>query len=149
LPVTLDPRGSSSGARGGELEGVSGIVGVGTALGKPVAELERWIPERPRERVAKRPRPCLPELDDEVGYLCPLPRPAEQPDEEADRQGHERRFVRQERGVLRVRGRNGEPHERIGRQDGSKEGGRLQRGQTLPALSAGGAKVATAGDTQQ
>ena len=124
LPVALDPRDRSLGARGRELEGVSGNVDVGRALGKPVADLERRIAERTRERVAKRPRPRLAELDDEVGHLCPLPGPAEETGEEADRQGHERRFVRQERGVLRFRGRHGEPHDRVPRQDGSEEGGR-------------------------
>jgi hypothetical protein len=88
---------------------------------EPVADLERRVTERLRERVAQSAGARLAEIDDEVRNLRPRPRLHDEPNQERDCQRAQCGLVDQQRCVRQLRGGESEAGGRRAHYDGTDE----------------------------
>jgi len=87
LAVPVDHRGRAAGRGTGDLQRTPGGVHEGSGFGQPVADLQARVAERTGKLVAENAGAGLAELDDQIGPLGALPRPAQQAEQETGRQG--------------------------------------------------------------
>ena len=145
--IPLDRGDGTRRTRFGQLDPLARTVHVRTGFGQPVADPQRRVAERASERVSQRARRDVAELDHQVRHGRALPRRSQQPDEQADRDGDERRLVREEEPLVRLPvGERESAGGNAGKAE-SERRGRLERLESSPPLPPYRLEIVARGNT--